>query len=144
MPELVELIEQLNQGAVDPVAALPALQAFYQHISETLQYVAAEPALAPLLGETKQVLQYAEEAINNTNKHVEKLQREQGGANPEGDSALQQELQREEMKLEMIKRKADLELQLKQARIDQEKAKFAQEQAMRDAENVIKIQQLQQ
>ena len=97
-----------------------------------------------MLGETKQVLQYAEEAINNTNKHVEKLQREQGGANPEGDSALQQELQREEMKLEMIKRKADLELQLKQARIDQEKAKFAQEQAMRAAENVIKIQQLQQ
>ena len=145
VPELVELIEQLNQGVVDPVAALPALQAFYQHISETLQYVAAEPALAPLVGETKQVLQYAEEAINNTNKHVEKLQRDQQGAPDQGGDVLaQQEIQREEMKLEMIKRKADLELQLKQARMDQERAKFSQEQAMRDAENVIKIQQLQQ
>ena len=47
---------------------------------------------------------------------------------------MQTKLQEHQLKLQMAKEKADLDLQLK-------KAKFDQEQAMRDAENVLKMRE---
>ena len=66
LPEVEGIIEGLDSGEVDPVQALPALQAFYQHLGETVQFAAGDPALEGQVGYTKQVMQYAEEAINNT------------------------------------------------------------------------------
>jgi len=68
VPTLNQLIEQLNTGEADPMQALPAVQAFYEHVSQTVQFAAGDPALEGLVGQTQQVLQYAEEVINNTMK----------------------------------------------------------------------------
>tara|TARA_R100000655_G_scaffold21217_3_gene43556 strand:- start:419 stop:2644 length:2226 start_codon:yes stop_codon:yes gene_type:complete len=136
-PVLMQLIEQLNAGAAEPVQSLPALQAFYQHISETVQQIAGDPASEGLIAEAKQILQYAEEMINNTSKQVQKIQREaqaSEGAENQGVSAMEGKIQEHQLKLQMAKEKADLDIQLK-------KAKFDQEQAMRDAENVLKMRE---
>ena len=140
IPALMQLVEQLNAGAVDPVQALPALQAFYQHIAETAQYLAGDQNQQSLVGEANQALQYAEEMINNTSKHVQKLQREQMQAAPEGeqpagDPMIDAKLQEHEMKMQMAQQKATLDMQIKQA-------KFEQEQAMRDAKNVMDMRQV--
>lgn len=136
-PALMQIIEQLNAGAADPVSSLPALQSYYQHISETVQQLAGDPAAEGLIGETKQVLQFAEEMINNTSKQVQKMQREAAqsqGQESEGGGEMQTKIQEHQLKMQMAQEKANLDLQLK-------KAKFDQEQAMRDAENVLKMQQ---
>jgi|TARA_R100000479_G_scaffold176445_2_gene130925 hypothetical protein len=141
LPALSELLEQLNAGAADPMQALPALQAFYQHIAETVELLAGDPSQQVLVGEAKQALQYAEEMINNTSKKVQKMQRDaaQEGA-PEGqqpDPALQAKMAEHDMKMQMAQQKAQMDLQIKQA-------KFEQEQAMRDAKNAMELRQLQQ
>ena len=136
-PALMQIIEQLNAGAADPVSSLPALQSYYQHISETVQQLAGDPAAEGLIGETKQVLQFAEEMINNTSKQVQKMQREASqsqGQESEGGGEMQTKIQEHQLKMQMAREKANLDLELK-------KAKFEQEQAMRDAENVLKMQQ---
>ena len=137
-PALTQLIEQLNQGAADPVQALPALQAFYQHIAETVEIIAADPAQEVLVGDVKQALQYAEEMINNTSKKVQKMQRDgaaQGGEEgaPEPDPTVEAKMQEHQMKMQMAEQKANLDMRLKQA-------KFEQEQAMRDAKNALELQ----
>ena len=137
-PALTQLIEQLNQGAADPVQALPALQAFYQHIAETVEIIAADPAQEVLVGDVKQALQYAEEMINNTSKKVQKMQRDgaaQGGEEgaPEPDPKVEAKMQEHQMKMQMAEQKANLDMRLKQA-------KFEQEQAMRDAKNALELQ----
>ena len=141
LPALGELLEQLNTGAADPMQALPALQAFYQHISETVEILAGDPAQQVIVGEAKQALQYAEEMINNTSKKVQKMQRDaaQEGA-PEGqqpDPNVEAKMAEHQMKMQMAQQKAQLDLQLKQA-------KFEQEQAMQDAKNAMELRQLQQ
>tara|TARA_R100001463_G_scaffold111617_1_gene166488 strand:- start:1564 stop:3801 length:2238 start_codon:yes stop_codon:yes gene_type:complete len=139
-PALMQLIEQLNAGAADPVQALPALQAYYQHIGETLQQVAGDAASEGMIGEVKQVLQFAEEMINNTSKQVQKIQRDaaqrqgEGQGEPSDGGQMQNKLQEHQLKMQMAREKANLDIELK-------KAKFEQEQAMRDAENVLKMQQ---
>jgi len=145
LPLLNQIIEQINTGAADPQQALPILQAFYQHIGETLQFAAGDPSLASIVGQAKQVMQYAEEAINNTNKSLQKLQREQmaaqEGAAAEGQMPQQQlnpvdlKMQEHQMKLDMAKQKAELDMQLR-------KAKFDQEQSMRDAKEALKFREM--
>lgn len=138
IPALVQLIEQLNAGAADPVQSLPVLQAFYSHVGETVQALAADPAAQAEIGQAKQVLQFAEELINNTSKQVQKMERDAaqaGGGGQEGDPAMQAKMQEHQLKMQMAQQKAELEMSLKQA-------KFEQEQAMRDAENVLKMREV--
>ena len=138
IPALVQLIEQLNAGAADPVQSLPALQAFYSHVGETVQALAADPAAQAEIGQARQVLQFAEELINNTSKQVQKIEREAaqaGGGGQEADPEMQAKMQEHQLKMQMAQQKAELEMSLKQA-------KFEQEQAMRDAENVLKMREV--
>jgi len=137
VPEMMLLIEQLNEGVADPVQSLPAMQAFYQHIAETTQLLAQDPSQEAMVGEANQALQFAEEMINNTSKQVQKIQRDQAQAAPEGaeqqgDPMMDAKLQEHQMKMQMAQQKAQLDMEIKQA-------KFNQEQAMRDAANVMKM-----
>ena len=143
VPALMQLIEQLDAGAADPVEALPALQAFYQHIGETVQALAGDQAAQPLVADAQQALQYAEEMINNTSKKVQKMQRDEAlqAPNQEGeqgaDPGMEAKMAEHQMKLDMAQQKAQLDMQLKQA-------KFDQEQAMRDAKNAMDLRSIQQ
>ena len=137
IPSLTGLIEQLNTGQADPVAVLPALQAFYEHIAMTAEQLAGDPLQQGLVGQAKQALQFAEEMINNTSKQVQKMQREAAEAEgaPEGgpDPAMEAKMQEHQMKMQMSQQKAELDMQLKQA-------KFEQEQALRDAKTAMDLQ----
>ena len=140
LPALDQLLEQLNMGRSDPVQALAILQAFYQHISETAQFLAGDPSQEALVKKTKQSLNFAEEMIYNTSKQVEKMQREQMEAQPvqEGqpqvDPALEAKMRESEIKNQITMEKAKLDMEIKQA-------KFEQDQAIKDAENAMKLRE---
>lgn len=152
-----QFLEAINAGQADPQQVLPALQAVYQHISETTQFASGDPALGSLVSTANQVLQYLEEAINNTMKALEKMQREQqeqaqaqaqaqqmeaqnGEMPPEGApmqpqmSELDLKMQRAQVEMQIATQKAELEMTLKQR-------KFDQEQAMRDAQNALRFRE---
>lgn len=144
VPLLQQIIEGLNVGQVDPQQSLPMLQALYQHISETAQFASGDPALQSMVSSTQQVLQYAEEAINNTMKALQKIQREQQEAlNAEGEtegaeaqpqiSEMDLKIQRAQIEMQIAQQKAELDMAIKQR-------KFDQEQAMRDAKNALEFQ----
>jgi len=144
IPALMGLIEQLDAGQADPTAVLPALQAFYEHIAATTEQLVGDPLQEGLVGQAKQALQYAEEMINNTSKHIQKLQRESTEAGAaEGDMATEEgpdpaaeaKMQEHQMKMQIAQQKAELDMQIKQA-------KFEQEQSLRDAKTAMEIQEL--
>ena len=137
VPLLQQLIEGIDAGQVDPQQALPALQAFYQHISETAQFAAGDPALEGLVSQTNQVLQYAEEAINNTMKALEKIQRDQAQAaeeQPTGPTDTELKVQKAQVDMQITQQKAELDMTIKQR-------KFEQEQAMRDAKAALEFRE---
>ena len=139
VPALNQLIEQLNVGEADPMQALPILQAFYEHISQTVQLAAGDPALESLVGQTKQVLQFAEEAINNTMKAAQKLQRDQAqmaeeqGIEPE-QGQVDARMADHQVKMQIAQEKAELDMALKQKKHDQE-------MAIRDAKAALEFRE---
>ena len=139
VPLLQQIIQAINEGQADPQQVLPALQALYQHISETAQYASGDPALGAVVGNAKQVLQFAEEAINNTMKALEKIQREQAenmqeGAGQPQMSEVDMKLQKAQVDMQITQQKAELEMAIKQQ-------KFDQEQAIRDAQAALKFRE---
>ena len=139
VPALNQIIEQLNTGAAAPMQALPVVQAFYQHISETLQFAAGDPALEGMVSQTKQVLQFAEEVINNTTKAVQKMQRDQAQQQeqPQGQEQSPQadaKMMEHQIKMQIAQEKAELDLAIKQKKHDQE-------MAIRDAKAALEFRQ---
>jgi len=141
VPLLQQIIQAINEGQTDPQQVLPALQALYQHIGETSQYAAGDPALEPVVANAKQILQHAEEAINNTMKALEKIQRDQAqnseeeGGQPQA-SEVDMKLQKAQVDMQITQQKAELDMAIKQK-------KFDQEQAIRDAEAALKFREQQ-
>jgi len=137
---LAQLIEQLNVGEADPMQALPTLQAFYEHISQTVQLAAGDPALEGLVGQAQQVLQFAEEAINNTAKAAQKIQRDQAQqaeVPAEGEEAPPQQdpkLMEHQVKMQIAQEKAELDMAIKQK-------KHEQEMALRDAKAALEFRE---
>ena len=139
VPVLNQLIQSLNEGQADPMQVLPMLQSFYQHISDTAQLAAGDPALEGLVSQTKQVLQFAEEAINNTMKAVQKMQREQmeqqGVEGPQAEMMQQDsKLQEHQVKMQIAQEKAELDMAIKQK-------KHEQEMAIRDAKAALEFRE---
>ena len=119
--------------------SLPAVQAFYQHISQTVQLASGDPALEGAVGQTKQVLQFAEEVINNTAKAIQKMQRDQAQqAEAEGQPQQPQQpdakLMEHQMKMQIAQEKANLDLAIKQKKHDQE-------MAIRDAKAALEFRE---
>ena len=143
IPALMQLIEALNQGTADPVQSLPALQAFYQHIGQTVQFAATDETLKAIVGEANQALNFAEEVINNTSKQVQKMQRDAAEAQGAMDPEQGLQAQDEQIKLDLLRQKAELDIEIRKAKLYQSQAEFAQKQAQRDAEVAIKLRSLQ-
>ena len=140
VPALNQIIEQLDTGEADPMQALPVLQAFYEHIGQTVQLAAGDPALEGLVGQTKQVMQYAEEAINNTTKAAQKIQRDQAQQGGEGEGAPEEgqledlKMAEHQVKLRIAQEKAQVDMAIKQQKHDQE-------MAMRDAKAALEFRE---
>lgn len=134
LPETQQLIEAYESGQMEPQQLLPAVQAFYQHLAETAQYAGADVNLQSLFGQTKQVMQYLEEIINNTQKALQAEQRQQmeaeGAAPQQVNEAMALKQQQAQLDMQIKQQKAELDLQIKQR-------KFDQEQALRDAKAAL-------
>ena len=149
MPALAQIIEGIETGEVDPQGAIGPLQALYQHISDTAQAAAGDVNLENIVSEANQLLQFAEEQINNTFKALQKIQRDQAQAQEqeqapqEGGQAPQEEdqaptvdlkVQEAEVKMDIARRKAELDMEIRQR-------KFDQEMAIRDAQAAMKFRE---
>ena len=74
-PLLQQLVAGIDSGEVDPMQALPLVEAIYQHCAEHLQYLSADPSAKAQIAESKQLVQLAQEVITNFNRKLQAQQR---------------------------------------------------------------------
>lgn len=139
-PELQGLLAALDTGEVDAVQVFPLVQALTEHVSQHLQFLVSDRAAQAQVAEVKQLLQIAQEVITNTGRKLLKMQREQaqqtpaeGGVQQAGPSNGELKLQEHQIKMEIARQKAELDMRIREA-------KFQQEQALRDAERALKLE----
>jgi hypothetical protein len=142
-PLLQQLVAGIDSGEVDPVQALPMVEAIFQHCAEHLQYLSADPSAQAQIAETKQLLQIAQEIITNFNRKIQAEQRKameagqsEGQVAQEeqqaGPSPTEMKMQEHQLKMQIAQQKAQIEMQIKQAKADQDLA-------LKDAERALKF-----
>jgi hypothetical protein len=148
-PLLQQLVAGIDSGEVDPVQALPLVQAIFQHCSEHLQYLSTDPSAQAQIAESKQLLQIAQEIITNFTRKIQADQRkamEAGqakGQQPQegqqaGPSQTEMKMQEHQLKMQIAQQKAQIEMQIKQAKADQDLALKDAERALKFSGNVTK------
>jgi hypothetical protein len=137
-PELQQLLAAVQTGAADPVQVLPIVQSIYEHVMQHLQFLSSDPAARGQVSELKQLTQIAEEVITNTGRKIQAMQRKQQqegapeGQQPQGPSAAELKFQEHELKMSIARQKAELDMQIREA-------KFQQEQAINDAKGAVSL-----
>jgi hypothetical protein len=142
-PELQALVAAIDSGEADPVAALPLVQALYEHCTQHAQFLSSDPAARAELAEIKQLLQIAQEVLTNTGRKIMKMQRDaaqQGAAataaaapeGAQGPTQAELKMQEHQLKMDIARQKAELDMRIREA-------KFQQEQALRDADKALSL-----
>ena len=137
-PELQQLLAAVQTGAADPVQVLPIVQSIYEHVMQHLQFLSSDPAARGQVGELKQLTQIAEEVITNTGRKIQAMQRKQqegapaAGQQPQGPTPTELKFQEHELKMSIARQKAELDMQIREA-------KFQQEQAINDAKGAVSL-----
>jgi hypothetical protein len=138
-PLLQQLVGGIQTGEVDPLQALPLVQAIYQHCNDHTYYLASDPSAKADVAEIKQLLQTAEEVIVNFTRKLQAQQRQamesgeaQGSEQPAGPSPTELKMQEHQLKMQIAQQKAEIEMQIKQAKAEQDLA-------LKDAERALKL-----
>lgn len=137
-PELQQLLAAVQTGEADPLQVLPIVQSFYEHVMQHLQFLSSDPAARGQVAELKQLTQIAEEVITNMGRKLQAMQRKQqegapaAGQQPQGPTPTELKFQEHQIKMEIARQKADLDMQIREA-------KFQQEQAINDAKGAVSL-----
>lgn len=146
MPALNRIIDGVENGQIDPFEALPAIQAHLDHLAQHGEALAQDPTQRILYGAIKETVNNSQQILTNMERKIRAEQRkaaeleeqggtEQGGANEtDYKMALADiQLQKEQLKLQIIKVKAEMDASARQA-------KYQQELALNDAKGAMQAQ----
>jgi hypothetical protein len=135
------MLEAVDSGQADPKEHLDAFMAYHSHLAQTLEFASQNMNLEGMVAETKQLLQYLEEVINNTQKSLEADQRKAMAEQEAGQEAMMAEqgqpaedpqLATHRVKMQIMEEQAALEMRIRKAKADQELA-------IKDAEMALKL-----
>lgn len=125
LPLLVQITAAVDSGEADLVQSLPALQALNEHASSHLQQLAQDPTASIIVSQAQEVLQQTGQKILNATRAAQKQERE-GTAQQEteqaGQSSTDLKVLEQQIKLDFLKQKGELELQIRAAKASQERA----------------------
>lgn len=134
IPPLLELLDAVERGELDPMENLPGLQAMLNHLAAHGEELAHDPSQLALYGQVKEAVNNTQQVVTNMERKIKAIQAEGGGEaqpgapmDPEGKEALAAEKVKQEQlktamvefKLNIAQRKGEMELAIQQAKSNQ-------------------------
>lgn len=131
VPPLLETLDAVERGELDPMQELPGLQATLNHLSAHGEELVRDPSQLALYGQVKEAINNTQQVVTNMERKIKAIQAQGGGeaeaAAPGGEDALNAEKVKQEQlktamiefKLQIAQRKGEMELAIQQAKADQ-------------------------
>lgn len=139
VPKIMEIVQAVNAGQMDPMQVLDGLTALHQHAASHVEALAPDVTLTEFTNQMRQALQQSEEIIMNFTRkrdaEARKAQEAQAqGSGPQQEGSPQVDMKAEEarLRMELMKREADTKNQMALA-------EHQQKMALRDAEVAVKL-----
>jgi len=142
LPSLLEVMNGVEIGNIDPMEVLPGLQASLDHLAAHGEALAADPTQAPLYGEVKEAINNLQLIVNNMDRKIKAEQRraaESGQLGNEG-AAPDMAQQKEMLALELQQFKLDLAKEMGALKLAEQQAKSQQSLAIGDLKAAAAVQ----
>tara|TARA_R110002153_G_scaffold84940_2_gene212519 strand:- start:469 stop:2709 length:2241 start_codon:yes stop_codon:yes gene_type:complete len=145
-PALQQMLSGISSGQVDPLAALPGVEALHAHCEAHVGWLSQDGMAEADAAGYRQLLQQSKEIVTNTRRKIEAMQRkaqEEQAAMPEGgqpgqgqeqpNEDTQRKMEAHELSLRMTQEKAQQDMRIKEA-------KAGQELAITDAKRAMELE----
>jgi hypothetical protein len=135
IPKLIELLDGVENGQLDPMEKLPALQAFLNHVTMHGEKLASDPTQKELYGQVREAINNLNQVVVNMERKIKAAQRQEVEAGAPAADGTQLDpaaveanskarlaeirIATEEFKFNLAQEKGRLELAAIQAKIDQ-------------------------
>jgi hypothetical protein len=142
LPSLLEVMNGVEIGNIDPMEVLPGLQSSLDHLAAHGEALAADPTQAPLYGEVKEAINNLQLIVNNMDRKIKAEQRraaesgQLGGEGAAPDAAQQKEM----LALELQQFKLDLAKEMGALKLAEQQAKSQQSLAIGDLKAAAAVQ----
>lgn len=143
IPALMEVLNGIETGQMDPIENLQGLQAALEHLAAHGEQLAMDPTQAGLYGQVKEVVNNMQQVVTNMDRKIKAMERQQAeGSAPAADGQPQSgasdqielvKLAREQFKFDLERQKGELEIAFIQS-------KQAQSLALADASKALQLQ----
>jgi hypothetical protein len=132
IPFLMEILDKVERGEMDPMQMLPGLQAILTHVAEHGDALAQDPSQAAIYAQVKEAVNNMNQVVTNMERKIKAAERKgvEAGA-PEGQ-APGNEQALAELKLAQEQFKLELAQQIGQLKIAELQAKAQQNLALND------------
>lgn len=145
LPSLLEVMDGVETGTVDPMEVLPGLQASLDHLATHGEALAADPTQAPLYGQVKEAVNNLQLIVNNMDRKIKAEQRkaaESGiGEDPGSEQSLAAEkIRQEQLKTALLEFKVQLAQQVGELKLAEQQAKSQQSLALGDLKAAASVQ----
>ena len=145
IPVVVQTLNGIEVGDIDPMQSLPGLQAALNHLSAHGEALAQDNTQAPLYNAVKEAVNNAAQVVNNMDRKLRAEQRRaaESGAvegGEQGDPTMAAKARAEEIKLAMLEFKAELAQRKGELELATMEARAAQNLALNDAKAAEAIQ----
>lgn len=129
IPAILQTLEGVETGQIDPMQALPGMQVSLDHIAAHGEEIAQDPTQLPLYGQIKEAVNNLQMVVTNMDRKIKAEQRkaqEAGGGEqplegqPDTTAMIEQaKLDMIQFKADLAQRKGELELAIMQAKASQ-------------------------
>lgn len=140
LPKLLEMLDAVERGLLDPMENLNGLQAFLNHIGAHGEALATDPTQAALYAQVKEAINNLQQVVTNMERKIKAEERKAAEAGPapeEGQPGYEEaaaaiKLQTEQRKLDLIEFKFQLEQAKGQLALAAQQSKIDQSLALGD------------
>lgn len=146
IPPLMEVLDGVETGTVDPMQVLPGMQEVLNHLAAHGEQLAQDPAQAAIYGQVSEAVNNLNQVVTNMDRKIKAEQRQQaeaGAMDPaaqEGQPQADATQRLEEMKVATAQFKLDLAMRIGELKLATMQAQAEQNLALNDARNASQMQ----
>lgn len=131
-PDLQEIIAGLESGQLDGMAIMPVMELIHEHVAKHVEYLSGDPSAQAEAAGYRELVANSEAVLMNLYRQQQKIEREAAGQ-PEADpNQVDPKLRAQELKLQEISQRIELQKISMAAKENREQQKFEQEMALKD------------
>jgi hypothetical protein len=126
------MLAGIETGELDPVKLIATHELIHEHVAKHVEYISGDPSSQAEAAQYRELVANSEAVLMNSYRAAQKIERESAGASELQEGQVDPKLRAQELKLQEISQRIELQKITMAAKENREQQRFEQEMALKD------------